>query len=155
MKKKLTLLVILVAVCAVSAQTTFEFTYGDSDYSEFGRSVITTPDGGYIVAGGKFHHLMYSDDHGFLLKVDPWGQPEWEKKYGARETRTELSDVVVLNHSGYLLLGYHAGGGIFTIRVDARGDTVWARQPVTPNFPYYAHHLEKSGPDFVFAAAET
>lgn len=141
--------VILVLAGTLTAGTTFELNYGDKIYSECGSALKVTPDGGYIIAGSKAHHVMYSDDHAFLLKVDQWGQPEWEKKYGQAHS---AADVLPLDDAGYLLLANHRGGGVFAVRVDAQGDTVWAKTMHTNNC--YATHLEKSGNHFIFAAAE-
>jgi outer membrane protein assembly factor BamB len=143
--------ILLLLAGALSAGITFELTFGDSVYSEFGSALKVTPDGGYIIAGSKAHHITYYDDHAFLLKVDQWGQPEWEKKMGPAHS---AADVVPLEDAGYLLLANRRGGGVFAVRVDAQGDTVWSNTMHTSNHPYYATHLEKSGNSFIFAAPE-
>jgi len=142
--------VILVLAGTLTAGTTFELTFGDAVYSEYGSAIKVTPDGGYIIAGSKAHHVMYSDDHAFLLKVDQWGQPEWEKKMSPAHS---AADVLPLD-TGYLLLANHRGGGVFATRVDAQGNPVWSNTMHTSNLPYYATHLEKAGDHFIFAAAE-
>ncbi len=96
------------------------------DSSDFGRSVVQTSDGGYVVAG---YSASYGDDTGYdvlLVKFNSSGAVEWTKTVGG-ESGDFGRSVVQTSDGGYVVTGdtnsYDAGGSdILLIRVDANGE---------------------------------
>jgi hypothetical protein len=97
---------------------------------EFGRSVATTPDGGYIASGYR-----QSPNRWYALKVNSTGIVQWEKEYnlGTISSLT-ASGLVPLSSGGYIghangtLSGNTASRRPLLIRLDENGDTLWTRK---------------------------
>jgi hypothetical protein len=97
-------------------------------FSDRGRSVQVTSDGGYIIAGetqsfgaGKFDV--------YLIKTNSNGELEWNKTYGGPENDIGWS-VQVTSDSGYIITGitdsYGFGGSdVYLVKTDSNGDLKW------------------------------
>ena len=101
--KIISTLSILILSFHISAQITFEKTYG-STYSERATSVHQTVDGGYIIGGTN------------LVKIDKQGQEEWSKPYPSKFAN-------ITSDNGYILI--NGNSNIFFTKVDSNGDTLW------------------------------
>ncbi|MFA5032564.1 MAG: T9SS type A sorting domain-containing protein [bacterium] len=108
---------------------TFEKTYG-GDNNDYGYSVQSTSDGGYIIAG-------YTNSFGFgnadvyLIKTNSLGDTLWTKTYGGTQNDYGYS-AQQTNNSGYIIGGstnsFGAGGADFyLIKTDSSGDTLWTK----------------------------
>jgi hypothetical protein len=123
-----TLAAILVPA-TLSAQTTFERTYGGS-YADFGRSAQQTVDGGYIIAGEtKSFGAGSFDVH--LIKTDSTGDALWTRTFGG-DTVDVGACVQQTVDGGYVVAGwtqsFGAGGfDVYLVKTDANGDTLWTR----------------------------
>ena len=94
-----------------------------------GCSVQETGDSGYIIAG-------YTDSYGiggdvYLVKTDAYGDTLWTRTYGGTHRDWGYS-VQQTADNGYVVAGVtgstDAGGaGVYLIRTDADGDSLWAR----------------------------
>ncbi|MDD2891182.1 MAG: hypothetical protein PHE49_11190, partial [bacterium] len=108
---------------------TFEKTYGGEN-NDYGYSVQSTSDSGYIIAG-------YTNSFGFgnvdvyLIKTDSLGDTLWTKTYGG--TQNDYGYFAQqTNDNGYIIAGYTnsfgAGGvDVYLIKTDSSGDTLWTR----------------------------
>ncbi len=102
-------------------------TYG-GDKSDLGYAVEITPDGGFIFAGATASFgAGYSDM--YLVKTDPYGNPEWDRFYGGTEDDRAYS-VLVAPDGGYLVAGRTQSYGsgqydMYAVRTDPLGLPNW------------------------------
>ena len=96
----------------------------DSDYA---RSVLQTPDGGYIIAGFTYSYGSFGDI--WLIKTDNHGQTIWIKSYGG--VREDYGyDIQLTQDGGYILVGYTMSQGkgdkdVWLIKTNSLGDVLW------------------------------
>jgi uncharacterized repeat protein (TIGR01451 family) len=94
---------------------------------DFGRSILPTPDGGYIAAG---HTGSGPDLHQvFMVKLDAFGKEQWRRNYGGPE-HDIIDDFRPTSDGGYLLCGssFTTGGEGFQFRLiktDRFGNVGW------------------------------
>ena len=141
----LTIILFLLFSLSISAQITFQRTYGVGTYNE-GRSVKQTLDGGYIVAGTTSDAGNGATDV-YLLKVDSLGNFQWHKTFGGSGIDRGYA-VEQLNDSGYAVAGYtnsSGNGGYdgYLVRTNKNGDTLWTKTYGTSNW------------DFIFSMKKT
>lgn len=98
--------------------------------SDWGTSVLETPDNGYIVIG---YTLSFgaSDLDVYLIKTDEDGDTIWTKTYGGKEYDGGLS-VQMTSDGGYIIVGetesFGAGGkDIYLLKTDGNGNTLWTK----------------------------
>jgi gliding motility-associated-like protein len=79
--------------------------------SNYGKAVVNTPDGGYMVAGHINFPNGYRDIHGnernndaWLVKYNQAGQIEWQKNYGGSGADAATS-IITTSDGGYLFAG--------------------------------------------------
>ncbi|MFQ5906313.1 MAG: T9SS type A sorting domain-containing protein [bacterium] len=114
---------------SLPAQLTFERTYGGVQ-ADWGRSVLQTPDGGYVIAGCT----ESSGAGGFdvhLIKIDSLGDMLWEKTYGGSSDDLGYS-VRQTTDGGYIVVGETQSFGagwedVYLVKTDAFGDTLWQK----------------------------
>jgi len=114
-----------------SGDTLWTRTYGGI-YSDIGRSVQQTTDGGYIIAGetesfGQGYE-GYSDV--YLIKTNSLGDTLWTRTY--RETNWDNEkgySVQQTTDGGYIVAGYTESHGrdIYLIKTDSAGNTLWTK----------------------------
>ncbi len=103
-----------------------------------GQSVEQTTDGGYIIAGYTSSFLDTIFYGAYLIKTDGNGDTLWTKTYsnGPPNTYSEGAYCVQQIQGGYILLGNGGsanGDGIFLIRTDNIGDTIWEKTYGSPS----------------------
>lgn len=99
-------------------------TYGDAGLN-YGKSVASTTDGGYIVVGRthapKESYVLY------MIKTDSEGDTIWTKTYAG----VEGNYVVQTTDGGYIVVGnteYQAGDSdAWLLKTDSLGDTLWVK----------------------------
>ena len=118
---------------------------GASTGGQTSRTIIATPDGGYLVAGGTNASTASLDvsqstrgasDY-WVVKLDANGQKVWDQRYGgsADESATSL---LATTDGGYLIGGSSSSGAGFdksdanrgnndywVIKIDANGNKLW------------------------------
>jgi hypothetical protein len=62
----------------LTAQQTFEKTFGSDSTTEGGNSIISIADGGYAVAGLFTQQALIT----MLLNLTAWGNVQWQKSFG-------------------------------------------------------------------------
>lgn len=110
----------------VSAPITWARTYGGSGADGL-TAVLQARDGGYIVVGSTGSFGAGGGD-AWVVKLDPWGDVEWEYTYG-ENTEELASDIQLLDQSeGYLIA---AAARIFDVRRD-----IWLVPIADDGLPY-------------------
>ena len=104
--------------------------YGGS-YIEIAHSVVETSDGGYAIAGstgsyGVGSHLINSF---WLVKIDNFGEIEWNQTYGGLWEDTAYS-LVTTSDEGYALAGSTESFDVewhdfWLVKTDSTGNMMW------------------------------
>jgi hypothetical protein len=96
--------------------------------SDRGEAVKPTADGGFIIVGSTDSYGNGRQDV-YLVKVDVFGEIEWEKTYGHIDNDIGR-DVKVLPDGGYVIAAHTTSFGSqdkfgWILRTDPNGDTLW------------------------------
>lgn len=100
-------------------------TYGGWTHDDAGVSLLSEPDGGYVIVG-----LTYSFGAGdadvYLLKTDSAGNLLWSKTFGSMGRDVGWS-VTASNDGGYILVGFSYGfsgdADVYVIKTDSSGNS--------------------------------
>jgi len=118
----------VVGLFGQAPDTAWTKTYGGSG-SDCGESVQQTSDRGYIIAGYTNSYGAGSSDV-YLIKTDSAGDTLWARTYGGSDEDYGGS-VQQTSDGGYIVAGetwsYGEGGGVYLIKTDSFGDTLWTR----------------------------
>jgi len=103
--------------------------FGGAD-SDWGRSVLVTSDGGYVIVGKTASFGAGLDDI-YLIRTDASAAIQWDTTFGGSGVDRGYS-VVPASDGGYIIAGetssFGAGNGdVCLIKIDDSGDTVWTR----------------------------
>ncbi len=101
-------------------------------------AVKTTLDGGYIIPGCK-------SDSAWLVKLDMYGNIEWENTYNLMDYWGEKS-VIQTSDGGYLFAGW-----VGIVKVDSLGNKEWKNQSHPAGmgtYPYYEDIIEHSNGNY-------
>ena len=120
---------VVLARTAAAQDTLWTRVYGGSA-NDFIQSVRQTGDGGYIFCGGTESYGA-GDWDVYILRTDADGDTLWTRTYGGtdREIATSIDRT---SDGGFIIAGETASFGagdqdIYLLKVDAGGDTLWAR----------------------------
>ena len=107
--------------------TTFDKTFGESDYEE-AYAITTTLDGGYILAGETKSKGAGSYDM-WVVKTDASGKKMWDKTYGGSQW-DRAHAVMSTADGGFVLVGQNESKGkgsrdMWAIKIDSKGGKVW------------------------------
>lgn len=126
--------IIILCIClshTVSfGQQTWERVYGGAQ-NESANSVQQTADGGYVVGGHTYSQGAGGSDM-YLVKLDMSGDTVWTKTYGYALDET-INSLQQTTDGGYILVGSRLlttgvlTQGIFMVKTDANGDTLWTK----------------------------
>jgi hypothetical protein len=127
----------------------WERTYGGK-LDDVGKSVLQTPDGGYILFGYTFSSGKGKASF-YLIKTDSDGRTLWEKTYGGLGSDYGYS-VKHTDDGGYMLYGYsvkqfNEGSDLLLIKTDSSGKELWEKtfDGGTNDFGYSADHTSDGG----------
>ncbi|MCB0570275.1 MAG: DUF11 domain-containing protein [Phaeodactylibacter sp.] len=102
------------------------------------REALPTDDGGYIAVGDISLPTGAPRDYIRLWKVDANGSLQWDKVFFYGDIRLDHSNSILPHpEGGYFVLGTNnaldaiVGENMWLLRVDAFGDTLWARTYAT------------------------
>ena len=137
------LLVLSTVASAQTIDTLWTKTYLLNDFDS-ANCVQETSDSGFIIAGGTWVSTE-TDQDVFLVKTDSLGNVEWSKEIGGEYHETAFH-VLQTHDGGYLVSAnsyaiHNTGGGIWIIRTDNVGDTLWTLTFLPEDrggFPLYA-----------------
>ncbi len=132
--KQITLLTVIsflaltVASYAYPGDIIWSNTYGGNGL-DFGRSIIQTPDEGYII-GGTTESFGAGGEDFYLIKVDALGSTQWTNTYGG-SGRDEIFAIQNTDDGGFILAGSTTSFGagsydIYIIKIDSIGDILWS-----------------------------
>lgn len=97
--------------------------YGGMTAADYLFEVVETPDNGFIATGYTNDGSSYDL---YLLRTDPLGAVVWERRYGRPQFDEKGEAIVSTPDGGYVVAGT-MGSGIWLLRLDQNGDTVWTR----------------------------
>lgn len=110
--------------------------YGGS-LDEDTRSIIETPDKGFLIAGWTTSYGAGGMD-GYLIKTDSLGNQQWQKTYGTGKAES-IATIISLADGNYLLTGEKClGPGTndniqgWLIKVSPTGTIIWEKNYGTP-----------------------
>jgi hypothetical protein len=98
--------------------------------SDRGYSLTLSSDGGVVVAGFTVSFGAGAGDV-YVIKVDPSGNPVWEKFYGGPEEDGAYS-IAGMPDGGFITAGDTKSFGmgaqnVYALRLDNNGDSLWSR----------------------------
>lgn len=99
-------------------------------YGAIGKSVLQTPDGGYMVLAD--YSPLGSNREFWVIKTDAAGNMEWNQWKGYNDRKEEPSEMQPTSDGGYILIGTTDRGGedhdIWLVKIKANGDTQWYKE---------------------------
>ncbi len=112
---------------AQAPDTVWTRTYGGTNF-EWGKSVVETHDGGYLIVGGTC--LLGGDSSDvYVVKTDVNGDTVWTRRYGEPDGSEFGQSGIETSDSGYVVVGLRAPAsgdtGLFIMKIDTDGDTAW------------------------------
>jgi len=103
--------------------------FGTRNFDQ-GRSVLETPDGGFVVVGVGPYPTGGGPDRVWFVKTDASGNRLWGKTFGGPWDNAGYS-VSPSDDGGFIIAGYTesvgVGTDVYLIRTNANGDTLWTR----------------------------
>lgn len=127
-----------------------------ADEETEGYSVRQSVHGGFIMAGSLGTPMSGNGMDIFLVKTDENGNTEWTRSYGGHG-EDYPSDIEQSAGGGYVISGTTAGGDsiprAYLMRINAGGDTLWARQFREQDYSWATSVCQTS--DSCFALAGT
>jgi hypothetical protein len=114
----------------VNGQMEWERTYG-GDYTESGRTIQQTVDGGYIIIG-QTESIALGYNDAYLIKTDAQGNEMWSQIFGGQGTDHGRQVVSTLDE-GYLISGYTdsfgtlGGFNFWLVKANPLGELEWQK----------------------------
>jgi len=127
MKKIYAAVILFFCINIVSAQITFQKTFGGSN-PDYSFAVEQTFDGGYII-GGMTKSFGYGDFDMYLIKTNSAGDTLWTRSYG-KATDDRIKSVHQTTDSGYIFTGF-INYDTYLVKTNSQGTIEWIR-----NFGY-------------------
>jgi Secretion system C-terminal sorting domain len=134
--------------------------YTSGNYRSYGRSIIPTHDGGFLL-GCITEEYDDDQDHDFLIiKTDSLGNEEWRRKWGGAIYSSGPAYVNMVSDSNYVMCSALEDGmgstnqsmRAYAAKVDTTGDIVWEHQYGPYSYPILLTKIEECT-DGTFIAA--
>lgn len=115
--------------CVYASSELWNHVYGGSG-ADFAFAIVETLDGGFAVTGCTSSFGVENADV-FLIKLDKYGQMEWNTTYGGAQRDCAYS-LVATSDGGYALAGVTAsfgegGNDFWLIKTDSVGTVEWSQ----------------------------
>ncbi len=135
----------------------WEKTFGGTS-SDYGSSIITTSDSGFIVVG-ETHSFGLGSSDVYLLKIDINGNLSWEKTFGGTGEDFGLS-VIETSDNNYILAGMKSSGGVsggdvYLIKTDNDGTLLWEQTIGGAGYEYGYSLLETPTGGYIITGSTT
>ena len=127
MYRVLTLIFTVLISLDVSAQTSFQKTYGDSTVNDIGQSIIQTSDGGFMIAATRFTPGNWIESL-FLIRTNSVGDTLWTKLIKEPTVNYSGSQIIQTSDGGFAITGIKGGGITFVpylLKIDSSGNLLW------------------------------
>lgn len=120
-----------------------EKTYSALGYWPYGSALLSTFDGGFIIAGNIQDNSQFMHSYIFLVKTDSIGDTLWTRYYGQNGGNNQLYSIVQTNDGGYVFTGSTRAAfwmdttiviSDFIVKINSSGDTLWTRTYPNGNF---------------------
>ena len=128
----------------------WEKKYGD-EFQNYGRWVIETSDGGYIITGNTYRSNDAQSSDLWLVRTDAMGDSLWTKTYGFINNDFGIRVLEVPEDNGFILIGYttffnEIYPDVYVIRTDKNGEVVWEKTYGDPVTEYtWSGHYDYDG----------
>ena len=107
----------------------WEKTYGSEGYEDFPK-ILTTDDGGYILAASSYSEET-EDSVIWILKHDQDGEIVWIQGLGG-DGSEYFPDIIPATDQGFILTidtsSFGVVGGVLVVKLDSAGDIQWQKQ---------------------------
>jgi hypothetical protein len=138
---------------ALTAQVTFQRTYGGPN-NDVGSCAIPATNDGYLIAGTRTSDGGTGDDV-YLVRVDMRGETLWTRSFGGAGSDCAKS-VRRTTTGGYVVAGSTTSFGagqadVWLLALDVNGDTLWARTYGGASNDYGESVFETSDGGFVIS----
>ncbi|MBS3741724.1 MAG: hypothetical protein KGY74_06350 [Candidatus Cloacimonetes bacterium] len=113
----------------INTARTFIETFGGSE-RDFGKSVVQTNDGGFVVTGYKGDYDLSSWDL-WLIKTDVYGNEEWNRTFGG-DIFDSGEDIAQTKDGGLIVTGWTESSGaggydLWLLKTDSTGNEEWSK----------------------------
>ncbi|MCX7846000.1 MAG: hypothetical protein N2312_05220 [Dictyoglomaceae bacterium] len=108
--------------------------YG-GDASDVATYIQQTTDKGYIITGWK-SYTKHGQDDIYILKINKYGDIEWEKTFGGSGTDRSYC-IQKTTDGGYIVAGSREFNGdtdMFILKLDKEGNVMWADRYIKEGF---------------------
>jgi len=145
------LLIIFASAGAWAQVQTFEKTLGGSR-ADYGHSLSSTADGGFILAGQTYSYGDTTSDT-WLIKTDAFGNQQWTRTMGS-DTLDGANSVAQTQDGGYFVVNHTEGYGTgdceaWMFRTDGEGNILWSQTYGCPGDDVGEDGIETSTGDFI------
>ena len=137
----------------IDGDTIWTQTYSEDTTKLYGRSIIETSDGNFLIAGRKLETDTNEDF--YLLKIDPDGDTLWTstiegpgKDYGHQIIETADNGFAIIGESRDLITGQK---DIYFVKTDASGQQEWNRKIGDEEFDVAYSVIQSPNQDYVIA----
>lgn len=108
---------------------------------DYGKSIIQTSDGGYIVAGYAMSGGIIVGNHGdydfWIVKLSNTGVVQWQRSFGGSQGDV-ANNIIQTNDNGYIVAGYtnsidgditsaYGSGDVWVVKIDSTGNLTWQK----------------------------
>ena len=123
-----------------TGQEQWDLNYGSPYFDEVCRDAIQTPDGGYLLVGGKVNPYFFDFSvEGLIVKLSSQGAVEWTKTWPHTEHDQGFLTIIETMDGNYLLSGGWSfkdelfpddpyGGGGVLIKMTLSGTFLWVKK---------------------------
>jgi hypothetical protein len=169
MRKSVVLLLILqlsilvfVGLCTVEAsQEMWSQTYGGAN-ADASTSLVQTADGGYALVGFT-RSFGDGDTNAWLVKIDEYGEMEWNKTYGEAGSESDAASLIQTLDGGYAFVGSTAKGislwsteyNAWLVKTDETGNIEWSKLYGGTGSDSFSSLIETSDGGYVLAGSTT
>lgn len=137
-------IILLATTLVAQPDTLWTRTYG-ATFKEIWTaktSVIETSDGGYIAVADTNSSEGADLDY-YVVKTGPNGDIQWTRNYGGQYRQVGYSIDETFD-GGYIVTGWVGEASLGLLRLDARGDSLWAKEYGDDNQSMFGYSVQQT-----------